>query len=392
MRQFVDQRIHSLSNSQDIIENTIFHDDDHSSRASGCQFCSYPCQAPKEFGEKCKISSYLEEWHNDSARKPYEFDQKFNADQLGGFEVAVVSLGGRQGDFWKTENQDDFFVFPIHVDDDIPHLVIGVFDGHGENGRIASKIARNAFVSKLESFVKTNGSKLLSQYSISESLIQVLFKHTTDIIDSYPCNFDKSGTTAVVCIASPEGVTSGWVGDSRAIVGLAEKKSKNGPATQLMIPLTQDHKPDPLRCPEEAIRVTKEGGRIDRLAIDNQGRPTGPFRVFLRDRWIPGLAVSRAFGDHIAKGAGIISSPDITSLSLKSYASEKVKGSRQIMILGTDGLWEWIDNQDAMELAWSMNSANDAAHALAEMAQKNWALYCQGQACDDVTVAVVYFP
>lgn len=375
------------------MESTVFDDRKGPEKIPGCEFCRYPCQAPTEIGDKCKISSYLEQWYEDAERKPSKFDKKYYTEHHGGFEIAVVSLGGRQGHFWKAENQDDFFVLPIHVGESgIPHVVIGVFDGHGENGGIASRIARDAFVSKLETFIKLQGGKLSSEKSINESLIQVLFEHTNTAMDSYPCDFGKSGTTAVVCIASAEGVTSGWVGDSRAIVGLTLEEAIEGPVARLLVPLTKDHKPDPLRCPDEAARVTKQGGRIDRLTIDNEGRPTGPYRVFLKDRWIPGLAISRAFGDHIAKEAGVISSPDITTLNLKSLSSGSTEKSRKIMIVGTDGLWEWIDNQEAMDLAWRMHSASDAAHALAEVAQKNWALYCRGQACDDITVGVIYFP
>lgn len=392
-RFVLDQRVHSFSNQQEISGNTLLNEQ-NSATLPGCEFCRYPCQAPKEFsGEKCKISSYLERWHGDVEGKPREFDKMYYSEHHGGFEIAVVSLGGRQGHFWKEENQDEFFVLPIHVGDEgTPYVAIGIFDGHGENGKIASKIAKHAFLSKLESFINLEGGKLLSERSVNESLIQLLFEHTTHVVDSYPCNFDKSGTTAVICIASSESVASGWIGDSRAIVGLAQEKPSDGSTAKLMIPLTKDHKPDPLRCPDEALRITQEGGRIDRLTIDNKGRPTGPYRVFLKDRWVPGLAVSRAFGDHIAKDAGVISSPDISSLNLKSIFSGNSDGSRQMMIMGTDGLWEWMDNQDAMNLAWSMRSAEDAAHALAEAAQKNWALYCQGQVCDDITVAVVYFP
>ena len=63
---------------------------------------------------------------------------------------------------------------------------------------------------------------------------------------------------------------------------------------------------------------------------------------------------------------------------------------KRVVILGTDGLWDWISNEDAMRVAWSMPSACEAANALAEAAIKNWALYSQGKVCDDVTVAVVF--
>jgi len=321
----------------------------------------------------------LEDWQNDNDEKPFNFDTSYYSKHNSGFEAAVVSFGGRQGDFWKRENQDSFFVVPIHEgeDDTVPHFALGVFDGHGQNGGIASKVASRAFAKKIESFVKLDGGRLLSERKLNERLVEILFGHTEKVVDTYPCDFEKSGTTAVVCIVSPNSVTGGWVGDSRAIVGVRNKN------TGTVIPLTYDHKPDPIRNPKEAIRITEGGGRVDRLTIDHQGRPAGPYRVFLQDRWIPGLAVSRAFGDYIAREAGIIAKPEINSLLL-------APSSKRVVIMGTDGLWEWINNEDAMRIAWNMPNAHEAAYALAEAAMKNWALYCQGKVCDDITVAVIY--
>jgi hypothetical protein len=34
--------------------------------------------------------------------------------------------------------------------------------------------------------------------------------------------------------------------------------------------------------------------------MDEQGSPIGPFRVWLQYAWLPGLAMSRALGDHLA--------------------------------------------------------------------------------------------
>lgn len=328
---------------------------------------------------------------------------------LSGFadsaEAAVVSLGGRHGSGWKRENQDDFFVLPIATEGDVPHYAVGVFDGHGEFGHVASSLARMAFMEKFESFAKSGGGKLLNHHSLGESLVKQLFEHTSRVIDSYACDLSKSGSTAVVCLVSPERVIGGWIGDSRAIVGITEPLILDDEAAtqseetllminRVMVPLTRDHKPDPLRCPSEANRVTRAGGRIDRLATDARGRPTGPFRLFLKDRWTPGLAVSRSFGDHIAQEAGLVSMPEIQTLPLLSRNSIQIRSTdmNQIIIMGTDGLWEWVSSQEAMDVAWGANSAKEAAEALAELAQKNWALNLQGRACDDITVAVVFLP
>lgn len=380
-----------------------------------CAFCRYPCKSIQQTQqihqidtEMCRISAYLEDWQGDNDEKPAGFDKRYYSKHQSGFETAVVSFGGRQGSFWKSENQDSFFVVPIHDDDEArnPQYALGVFDGHGQNGGLASSVASQAFARKIESFVKLDGGRLLSEKKLNERLVEILFEHTESAMDAYPADFEKSGTTAVVCIVSPDMVTGGWVGDSRAIVGVQAHAEQKNIAT--VIPLTKDHKPDPIRNPKEALRIAEDGGRVDRLTIDQQGRPVGPYRVFLQDRWVPGLAVSRAFGDYIAREAGVIAKPDISSLVLASEetggssaeGSEGSEGSessegldrttRRVVILGTDGLWEWISNEDAMRVAWSMPNAHEAANALAEAAIKNWALYSQGKVCDDVTVAVVF--
>ncbi len=320
-------------------------------------------------------------------------------------ETAVVSLGGRHGNGWKKENQDDFFVIPIAVEGDVPHYAVGVFDGHGEFGHVASSLAKMAFLEKFDSFARMGGGKLLKHHSLSESLVRQLFEHTSRVIDSSAFDLSKSGSTAVVVIVSPERVVGGWIGDSRAIVGITEPlvldEKADIPLNQallminrVVVPLTRDHKPDPLRCPSEANRVTRAGGRIDRLATDARGRPTGPFRLFLKDRWTPGLAVSRSFGDHIAQEAGLVSLPEIQTLPLMSRNPLQTKstGMNQIIVMGSDGLWEWVSSQEAMDIAWGANSAKEAAEALAELAQKNWALNLHGRVCDDITVAVVFLP
>lgn len=57
--------------------------------------------------------------------------------------------------------------------------------------------------------------------------------------------------------------------------------------------LTRDHKPDD---PLEMQVILKAGGRIDSYR-DHAGNKVGPERVWLKHEDIPGLAMSRSFGD-----------------------------------------------------------------------------------------------
>lgn len=51
----------------------------------------------------------------------------------------------------------------------------------------------------------------------------------------------------------------------------------------------------------------------------------------------PGLAMSRSVGDHVAHRVGVISTPEIIGHTIS-------KCDRYI-ILGTDGLFEWLSNE-----------------------------------------------
>lgn len=66
--------------------------------------------------------------------------------------------------------------------------------------------------------------------------------------------------------------------------------------------LSEDHKPD---LPKERERITKEyNGRV--LAYqDEEGNPVGPARVWLSNRNVPGLAMSRSIGDIVAHSVGV---------------------------------------------------------------------------------------
>lgn len=379
-----------------------------------CVHCQYQCAPTTTGQQQCETSHYLSHWTKQEYRKPIDFDSFYHEKFDGGYEVAVRSLGGWQGEGWKKENQDNFFVLPIYSGEESEdlHFVLGVFDGHGENGHCVSRIAKDVLSQYFAKFSEYKGTHVFSNPSMNEYLMRYFFREVSNIIDSSEIDLSKSGATAVLCTVSPRWISAGWIGDSKCVVGLTVPPQNDSPPVRVVIPITYDHKPDPFKCPQEAERVVNSGGRIDRLTFDTNGRPTGPFRLFLKDKWTPGLAVSRAFGDHIGRNAGVIPDPDIQSLQLPRLSKEteglgeedpfhirlqqkswmdKHK-HRQVVILATDGLWEWVSSEEAMQIAWHMSSARMAADVLAEKARKNWARIYRGRMCDDITIVVLFLP
>jgi hypothetical protein len=62
---------------------------------------------------------------------------------------------------------------------------------------------------------------------------------------------------------------------------------------------------------EEAYRIVKKNGRVSKY-MDNSGHYKGPLRVWTKNGKVPGLAVTRSFGDQLAHTIGVICEPEIT--------------------------------------------------------------------------------
>jgi hypothetical protein len=57
--------------------------------------------------------------------------------------------------------------------------------------------------------------------------------------------------------------------------------------------------------------VVAAGGRV---ASWQSG--VGPLRVWLADEWIPGLAMTRSFGDSLLHSVGVLDIPEVTCIQL----------------------------------------------------------------------------
>ena len=50
------------------------------------------------------------------------------------------------------------------------------------------------------------------------------------------------------------------------------------------------------------------GGKLESYS-DEDGEPVGPLRVWIPGKNVPGLAMTRSFGDYYASTVGVISDP-----------------------------------------------------------------------------------
>lgn len=121
--------------------------------------------------------------------------------------------------------------------------------------------------------------------------LQKSFMHVSDSLyrDSR-INLRFSGSTCVSVLIVGTKVFCANVGDSRAVLVRAIQPAMD---QVIAIPLNRDHKADE---PDEEERITKSGGRVQPYR-DQMGNQLGPLRVWHMKEDIPGLAMTRSFGD-----------------------------------------------------------------------------------------------
>ena len=129
------------------------------------------------------------------------------------------------------------------------------------------------------------------------------FLNANEDLFTGPLDIRFSGSTCVTVLTMGQKLFCSNVGDSRGIV----VKKKNGDVTGKIIAqaISRDQKP----CQaDEAVRIKKYGGRIDSFR-DPNNNPIGPLRVWLKKEDIPGLAMTRSFGDQVASTVGVTAEP-----------------------------------------------------------------------------------
>ena len=146
-----------------------------------------------------------------------------------------------------------------------------------------------------------------------------------------------SGSTAVTCLKRGRRLLVANIGDSRAVLGKIDPTSGQLVAKDLSV----DQKPD---APSERARIEGGGGQVHPSIVPGAGY-VGPARVWDPTRRF-GLACSRAMGDTVYYGpnrSGVIAEPEVTSHRLDT--------NDKLVILGSDGVWDRLSSQEAVDLA-----------------------------------------
>jgi serine/threonine protein phosphatase PrpC len=80
-----------------------------------------------------------------------------------------------------------------------------------------------------------------------------------------------------------------------------------------------------------------------------------------------GLAMSRSFGDNVSKSVGVSCEPEIIRMKLDKRD--------KFVLLASDGVWEFITNQEVLQLVvpyYKEGKLEEACDALAKLAYERW--------------------
>jgi len=288
------------------------------------------------------------------------------------WQFACVSVAGTyfqpsanpfKGNTKYKTNQDSFFMIEKFRDQADEHY-FGVLDGHGSQGHFASQYVARELPEYLAVGVKKTPDESIDTL-LHDSFVAV----DRSLEQSEEIDAMLSGTTVTTVHIKGNTVTCANAGDSRCVVGHTDENHK-----LVAKDLSRDHKPDDA---DEKERILKAGGRVAPL----ESWPEGPHRVWLKEDDLPGLAMSRSIGDGVAHSVGVSAVPEIMKHTFNSKSDE-------YFIVASDGVWEFISSQEALNIVSAMPTPKAAAEQLCKIAVDRWAE--EEPVCDDITALVIF--
>ena len=262
----------------------------------------------------------------------------------------------------KQKNLDSFFLKKNFLEKE-ENFLIGICDGHGIYGDLISQyISQN-----LPSFIKKESK---------ENLVKAFIDINNSLINNTKIDCSLSGTTCTSLIISLDKIICSNIGNTRAILARYENGYYNA------IELNRDHKPTES---DEIKRIISQGGIIKQNFDKIKKINNGPEKIFLKNSDIPGLTMSRSFGDNLAHTIGVINIPEV-----KSY---EYTGGEKFIVIATDSIWQYIDSDECVEIIKEFYEKNldaiGALNSLVTEAIKRWKK--EENKIEDITAVVIFF-
>lgn len=269
----------------------------------------------------------------------------------GAFEFSIAGQSGGQ----PKENQDTTLLAQV----DKNAAIYAVFDGHGQSGAAVSQFISEKLREALSQALKEVRAQNLGKDELKKRVKAAFLDADAGLSESLQEYFglEFDGSTGCAVIRNEKDVLIAFVGDSSCVVGWEGGKAKR---------LTKDHTP---ASPGERFRIESSGGMVAAFPDEPPPEISGKGRVFVADQMFPGLAVSRAFGDLVAKTVGVIAEPECVDYTVTG---------KEVLIVGSDGVWDVLSNEEAVQICMQHYERKDAVLAtadLVEAARKKWELF-----------------
>ena len=287
----------------------------------------------------------------------------------------------------KTKTNQDSFVCKTNINNIKDFNIFGVLDGHGVDGHFVSEFASEFIPSQIINHPE------IKRLSNTEYIYKKLKENNSKIIKSAFLLADKqlnnmefdvaeSGCTCCLIIHIGTHIICANTGDSRAIAVYDQANDMNSKDLDFLdvVQLSIDFKPE---LPEEISRIMLAGGVVEQLK-DEDGEGIGPYRVWVKGKDYPGLAMSRSIGDLKGKTIGVIPDPGIYEYDINK--------STKYIIVCSDGVWEFLNNEIVMNIGktyYLENNAVEFCHELVDKALKEWE--DRESIVDDITAVVAFF-
>ena len=289
------------------------------------------------------------------------------------YKIESMCQVGYNGPGVLKYNQDNFFIYK-NLNDENNVLYIGVCDGHGVVGHEVSKYLINHLPSNLNKALKKTNKYIHDKKTLYKTIKEVFINTNRDLCRNQFIDTQFSGSTCVSLILKKNKIISANAGDSRAVLG----RYNNG--EWISIDLSHDQKPN---NPGERERILSHGGRIEAFK-DEYGNDFGPKRVWIKKGEIPGLAMSRSFGDEVAASVGTISEPEIETFDMTK--------DDKFIIIASDGIWEYISSQECVNIVKDYYLRKDLKGCLKFLlneSSKRWIK--EEEVIDDITAVLIFF-
>lgn len=282
-----------------------------------------------------------------------------------------------------------------------------VYDGHGDQGMEVSlqvlQSIRHALADEEGAKMLTFGQSaaaaaafgagtvslrsdpkesLIAAFEAVQAQLEACAEEETPLVDAR-----DSGACATVAYLRDHTLWIAGAGDCSAVLGTCQQGNAQGGAITAKR-LSTDHKCD---LDSERKRIESMGGYVRPAMYDDDGDLVAPARLFedIYDRKKgPGLAISRGIGDLKAMRCGYIATPEV-----QKHRIDPAKD--RILILASDGVWEFLSPQEALDLVAPFYLAGrrafDACKWLIANAAAQWKLN-EGDYRDDITAIVLWLP